>query len=146
MTCDTCIQWYSKGHEVTRRQAASHLLLLRALAYIISFTSVYGTVRRGHGMWFLGKGRVDQHGLDMIPQTVEQSLRMTGEVNYFQHFKWSERSNWTYMLTKDNERHTIGKLKGEVNDRTYGLVHVREADIHHEQTELQVTNNRTGRT
>lgn len=50
------------------------------------------------------------------------------------------------MLTEDNERHTIGELRAEVSDRTYGLVHAREANIHHEQTELQVTNNGTGRT
>lgn len=35
------------------------------------------------------------------------------------------------MLTEDNERHTIGELRAEVSDRTYGLVHAREADIHH---------------
>ncbi len=30
--------------------------------------------------------RVDRHGLDLILQTVEKSLRMTGEVNLFPTF------------------------------------------------------------
>jgi len=44
------------------------------------------------------------------------------------------------MLTEDDERHTVGELRAEVNDWTCGLVHAREADVHHEQTQGQVTN------
>ena len=35
------------------------------------------------------------------------------------------------MLTEDNEPYAVGELREEVNDRTYGLIHVREADVNH---------------
>jgi hypothetical protein len=37
--------------------------------------------------------RVDRHGLDLILEAVEKSLRMTSEVIGFQHFQWSEKLN-----------------------------------------------------
>jgi hypothetical protein len=35
---------------------------------------------------------------------------------------------WTYVLIEDNERRAVRRPRAEVNDRTYGLVHVCEAE------------------
>ena len=58
--------------------------------------------------------RVDQHGLGLILQTVEKSLRMTDKANLFPAFRMEREIELD--LHEDNERHTIGELRAEVND------------------------------
>ena len=51
---------------------------------------------------------------------------------------------FTYMLTEDNERCAVGKLRPEVDDRPYGLVYVEKTGEHHEH-EYIASSDRMGR-